>query len=238
MVPPELRRKRVKPSELPPGARWCAGCQSFRDLDDFGSGATRCRPCLSSAQHAARTAKVYGLTPEQYDELLRRQGGRCAICRGRPKSKRLAVDHDHKTGAVRGLLCSRCNHDLLGSAWDSLAVASALWHYLNTPPAGGAWSPPETAPPLGPVATDSAARGAVRPADAPATLGLVSASGKTRPALSAALERAASQSLEVYPPLRGLFADLDAALASGKRAELERAVRAMQARGLLSPPPF
>lgn len=89
-----------------------------------------------------------------------------------------------------------------------------------------------------PEVAESPASGAQRPADAPAALGLVSASGKARPALSAALERAAARSLEVYPPLRELFADLDAALASGKRRQLEAAVRAMQARGLLSPPPF
>ena len=44
--------------------------------------------------------RTYGLTAEQYDALLARQGGRCAICRARPKSKRLAVDHDHATGEV------------------------------------------------------------------------------------------------------------------------------------------
>lgn len=134
MVPPELRRKRVPARLWPTGARWCAGCQSFRDLDDFGSGATRCRPCASSAAHAARTEKVYGLSPEQYAELLSRQGGRCAICRGRPKSKRLAVDHDHKTGAVRGLLCSRCNAELLTFADHSPQKLWNAYVYLKTPP--------------------------------------------------------------------------------------------------------
>jgi len=57
--------------------------------------------------------RVYGA---DYDRLLKRQGGRCAGCGGRPQKKRLAVDHDHKTGRVRGLLCSTCNHDILGVA--------------------------------------------------------------------------------------------------------------------------
>lgn len=96
-------------------------------------------------------AKTYGLGGDDYDGLLERQGGRCAICRARPRSKRLAVDHNHATGAVRGLLCSRCNHDLMGAAWDSLAIASALWHYMNTPPAEGAWLPPEKQAELAPV---------------------------------------------------------------------------------------
>jgi hypothetical protein len=53
----------------------------------------------------------YGLTPEQYDEIFARQGGRCAICGTTENGKRkyLSVDHDHETGQVRGLLCGRCN---------------------------------------------------------------------------------------------------------------------------------
>jgi Recombination endonuclease VII len=55
----------------------------------------------------------YGLTVEQYQEMVRQQNGVCAIC-GRPpkggkKTKRLSVDHCHKTGRIRGLLCTRCN---------------------------------------------------------------------------------------------------------------------------------
>lgn len=162
MVPPEMRVKRTKAivSQSPAGTSWCAGCQSFRDLLDFGSGATKCRACTSAKAHAAMVAKTYGITSDDYDTLLDRQGGKCAICRARPKSKRLAVDHDHKTGAVRGLLCGRCNHDLMGSAWDSIALASSLWHYLNTPPSSGTWPLPETAPKLMPVS------GAVRPSPA------------------------------------------------------------------------
>ncbi|HVL62404.1 MAG TPA: endonuclease domain-containing protein [Microbacterium sp.] len=57
--------------------------------------------------------RVYGA---DYDRMLKRQQGRCAGCGGRPRKKRLAIDHDHKTGKVRGLLCSTCNHDLLGVA--------------------------------------------------------------------------------------------------------------------------
>ena len=156
MVPPELRRKTVPAKLWPASTRWCAGCQSFVDLLDVAKGASQCRACVSGKSHGAMIAKVYGLTPEGYDALLEVQGGKCAICRARPVSKRLAVDHDHQTQAVRGLLCSRCNHELMGAAWDSSAIALALWHYINTPPAAGQWLPPEQglAAPLAEVAAE------------------------------------------------------------------------------------
>jgi len=143
MVPEALRRKTVPAKDWPNGSRWCAACQTFVDLADVPKGGSRCKACASAVGHAAMVAKTYGLTPEGYAALLDVQDGKCAICRARPVSKRLAVDHDHKTDAVRGLLCSRCNHDLMGAAWDSSAMALALWHYINTPPTSGTWRAPE-----------------------------------------------------------------------------------------------
>lgn len=55
----------------------------------------------------------YGITHEQYNILLESQNGRCAICRSLPeKDRKLAVDHEHTTSRVRGLLCSKCNRGL------------------------------------------------------------------------------------------------------------------------------
>ena len=58
-------------------------------------------------RHVERT---YGITQREYEALLSAQDGRCAICTRVPRSRRLAVDHDHNTGKVRGLLCYTCNH--------------------------------------------------------------------------------------------------------------------------------
>ena len=55
--------------------------------------------------------RKFGISVEDYDVMLQGQGGLCALC-GRSEralAKRLAVDHDHDTGAVRGLLCGPCN---------------------------------------------------------------------------------------------------------------------------------
>jgi hypothetical protein len=57
-------------------------------------------------------AKQLGVTDEYYVALLTAQGGHCAICPSTPKTRRLHVDHDHRTGEVRGLLCHRCNRNL------------------------------------------------------------------------------------------------------------------------------
>lgn len=55
--------------------------------------------------------EFYGITVEEYDALLSKQDGRCAICRSRDAGGRgrFHVDHDHATGMVRGLLCHGCN---------------------------------------------------------------------------------------------------------------------------------
>lgn len=57
----------------------------------------------------------YGMTIEDYDLMLANQGGRCAICEsgdsGR-KGARFAIDHNHETGVIRGLLCRACNTGL------------------------------------------------------------------------------------------------------------------------------
>ena len=85
--------------------------------------------------HEARVEKVYGLGRGQYEKLYEAQGGRCYICQvATGKTKRLAVDHDHKTGYVRGLLCSPCNR-LLGHIRDSTLTAKRIVYYLNYPPA-------------------------------------------------------------------------------------------------------
>lgn len=59
--------------------------------------------------------RKFGITLDQYNQMLEAQGGVCAICRGTetmPHQARLSVDHCHTTGAVRGLLCSHCNRGI------------------------------------------------------------------------------------------------------------------------------
>lgn len=85
---------------------------------------------------ARRTARNQGfhLPEDHYAELLKFQGGRCAICGNKPRTRKLARDHNHKTGAVRGLLCGRCNRNLLGAAHDDVKILQAAVAYLTSPP--------------------------------------------------------------------------------------------------------
>jgi hypothetical protein len=101
-------RARMRPEECPEGERWCAGCQSFIPL--FYVQGSRCRACNSRAAHASHIKRTYDLEPAEYDRLLEWQGGVCYICGQTPRVRRLAVDHDHRTGEVRGLLCANDEH--------------------------------------------------------------------------------------------------------------------------------
>lgn len=80
--------------------------------------------------------RKYGMTIEQFDEMLESQGGACAIC-GQEETHvslgrvmPLSVDHDHDTGAIRELLCSRCNK-MLGMAGDRCELLFAAIGYLR-----------------------------------------------------------------------------------------------------------
>ncbi len=77
--------------------------------------------------------RKYKITPEQYLKLFQDQKGACAIC-GIDQvayKRRLCVDHDHKTGTIRGLLCQTCNV-MLGSGKDSPNILRKGIEYLET----------------------------------------------------------------------------------------------------------
>lgn len=82
--------------------------------------------------------KYYGITADQYERMLEEQGHVCASCEGPETSvdpvtnkiRRLAVDHCHDTGAVRGLLCSSCNTGL-GAFKDRIDLLEKGLRYLR-----------------------------------------------------------------------------------------------------------
>ena len=89
-------------------------------------------------QRSLQLQRKYGITLDEYMDILERQEGSCALC-GKIESaksrwgsvKMLAVDHNHETGQVRGLLCDSCNR-LIGS-WETLVKPrfSQIQEYLE-----------------------------------------------------------------------------------------------------------
>lgn len=115
----------------PDGHKWCTGCDELKPVAEFyknrgrkGGLTDTCKTCQLtwSRERYARDpkyrrryllAKKYGMTLDAYDALLEAQGGVCAICgEAGADAKMLAVDHDHNTGKVRGLLCDKCNQGI------------------------------------------------------------------------------------------------------------------------------
>ena len=119
--------------------------RAYRKTESGGLAVARAQKRCYEKHREARTimAKLhvydailkskYGITREQYDALLASQGGKCAACGNNVvgnKSKMMCVDHDHKTGRVRGLLCRSCNL-AAGSLKDDPERAILLAEYLR-----------------------------------------------------------------------------------------------------------
>lgn len=99
-----------------------------------------CVGCLYNESRARSVERTYGLSIKDHTVLRALQDNRCAICGRRQKMQDLAVDHDHRTGAVRGLLCYSCNHELLGAAHDTPMLLVRALIYLLRPPTSGRWT--------------------------------------------------------------------------------------------------
>lgn len=112
------------------GQQWCYCCDKWLLLDSFNKDASRSRgiasSCRSCSSHKA-TASRYGITVAEARDL--RSGGRtCEIC---GRQQKLEVDHNHSTGEVRGVLCSRCN-GALGQFLDDKALLVKAITYLES----------------------------------------------------------------------------------------------------------
>jgi hypothetical protein len=120
-------------------------CRCIKPLDDFPRNrstkdgrATYCKPCHNQRMKETSERlygghanflrqRRYGVSADEVAEMVRHQGGTCAICRTKPA---VHIDHDHATGRVRGILCFACNRGL-GKAGDSVEVLKAMIAYLR-----------------------------------------------------------------------------------------------------------
>lgn len=121
------RRKRNKKQkfcltcgkEISNTRKYCELCSSVSNKNN-----------IKKSVRKSHLKKSYGITPEQYDEMFQRQGGVCAVCGKPPNGRKLSVDHDHRTGKVRALLCAHCNI-ALGNVDDNPSILQKLINYLT-----------------------------------------------------------------------------------------------------------
>jgi len=117
----------------------CSKCREDKPITDFykregGRYKSRCKKCYNERvrdyyhHRGGKQQKVRTTYGTEYDEMYAAQNGACKICR--KNFSRLHVDHDHKTGNVRGLLCHGCNV-ALGHFQDNVSSLTNAIEYLN-----------------------------------------------------------------------------------------------------------
>ena len=113
----------------------CSRCHIDKNVTEFGPKKSnkngleaRCKACRAKIE---RTNK-YKLSESEIEQMSQKQNHCCAICSAPQSSfkNKLAIDHCHKTGKVRGLLCSNCNH-ALGKFKDKISILKKAIEYLR-----------------------------------------------------------------------------------------------------------
>ena len=136
----EAEQKRFK--EIQTGIKQCATCEQRKPLNCFHGShdnnniSSRCQDCVSASFLKYR----YKISVETFNRFREKQNNCCAICQveleikqgSTFRSRNVAVDHCHKTGDVRGLLCSTCNKGL-GHFRDNVTLLESAITYLKSP---------------------------------------------------------------------------------------------------------
>jgi len=128
----------------------CNICNTLKPFSEFSRSNTKrgdgyqytCKPCNTSEKRKWRNSNVdknrnskylkkFGLTLNEVKSILSRQNNKCAICsKSIEMGSKTHLDHDHKTNAVRGFLCQKCNHGL-GLFDDSHDILKSAVKYLK-----------------------------------------------------------------------------------------------------------
>ena len=123
----------------------CSRCKVLTELNYFRKGKDYCKDChkndalqyrirhperFKSYNRRSSLKRKFGITEEEYLVMLEDQDYVCAICKLPEKKKNLAVDHDHGTGKIRGLLCEKCNRGL-GHFNEDLNIIENALNYLK-----------------------------------------------------------------------------------------------------------
>lgn len=129
----------------------CKDCGESKDLGHFykhsGYYNARCKKChglktqqwfkdnpekARNIRRRTRLKSKYGISDEKYEQMFQAQNGKCALCSKSHTRRKLNVDHCHRTGLVRGLLCDKCNLGI-GLFDDNPHLLNKVKEYLETP---------------------------------------------------------------------------------------------------------
>jgi Recombination endonuclease VII len=126
------RRRRRRETDPAYRQKLVAAAKAYREANKEELSERRRRKRQTDPEHRDKRLRyIYGISLEEYDAMLERQGGVCAICKKAPaRGKVLFVDHCHVTGRVRGLLCAKCN-SVLAFGHDDLDILRAAIAYLQ-----------------------------------------------------------------------------------------------------------
>ena len=134
----------MKPKDIPLGYDYCKDCDSVKPMSEFyntpspyckkhQNERTRKAPNYKANVRKSKLKNTFGITPEEYDKMAKAQNYLCGICLQPETSKgkeNLAVDHDHITGFVRGLLCHNCN-TAIGKLKDDVQLLKSAIFYIE-----------------------------------------------------------------------------------------------------------
>jgi len=142
----DIQRTKKHPGPRTTGFKTCSFCQQKKRVSEYSKRLRakdglrhRCKPCdrkedkkyrqnNPSKQRLCKVKHTYGLNKKEYEALVKKHNGKCAICEF--DNKQLGIDHCHYTGKVRGLLCSRCNSGI-GMLGDDVKTLQKAMKYLK-----------------------------------------------------------------------------------------------------------
>lgn len=115
------------------GQKRCFSCDEYKDIEEFYGATGLCKPC-SHKRGKEYNQSVYrysrhGITKEKFEKLLEDQNHKCLICNTLVDEKS-HIDHCHKSGKIRGILCGRCNKGL-GQFGDDIQLMKNAIKYLQ-----------------------------------------------------------------------------------------------------------
>jgi hypothetical protein len=144
-MPTPLTQEEKQKFHTPGGQHVCPYCNHVGPDEEFTTPKRRkngdiyygqCKTCHREGARASRYKLLYNITVEEYERILAFQDGKCAICQKSAEAgkHKLAVDHCHISGLIRGLLCWRCNK-ALGCFEDDQWRMFMAFLYIFAPPA-------------------------------------------------------------------------------------------------------